>query len=179
MLRRDPLTDPEDLLRRVYSYVAYRIGPGADAEDVTSETYLRALRARATYDASRGTPIAWLLGIARRCLAEAMAARPVPSSSLPEPSDAGDLEESAVRRLVLAAAVATLDEREQEIIALRYGADLSARRIGEVLGLKTNAVEVALHRALNRLRTRLESDQSLAIGGKGSTLRGRIADDSV
>jgi DNA-directed RNA polymerase specialized sigma24 family protein len=42
------------------------------------------------------------------------------------------------------------------LIALRYGADLSARRIGEILGLRTNAVEVALHRALLRLRDRLE-----------------------
>ena len=61
MLRRDPLRNPEPLLRRVYSYVAYRIGPGPDAEDVTSETYARALRARNTYDPSRGTPIAWLI----------------------------------------------------------------------------------------------------------------------
>jgi RNA polymerase sigma factor (sigma-70 family) len=179
MLRRDPLSDPEPLLRRVYSYVAYRIGPGADAEDVTSETYLRALRARDTYDPSRGTPVGWMLGIARRCLAETIAARPVLSSQLPEPADAGDLEESALRRLALAAAVATLEEREQEIIALRYGADLSARRIGEILGMKTNAVEVALHRALLRLRNRLESDPSLATSGKGPALRGRIADDSV
>ena len=46
-----------------------------------------------------------------------------------------------------------LDERERELVALRYGADLSARQIGELLGLKTNAVEVALHRALRRLRS--------------------------
>jgi RNA polymerase sigma-70 factor (ECF subfamily) len=156
MFRRDPLADPEPLLRRVYSYVSYRIGPGADAEDVTSETYARALRARATYDPSRGAPVAWLLGIARRCLAEAMAARPVPVGEIPERADGEDLEERTLRRLALAAALAGLDEREQELIALRYGADLSARRIGEILGLKTNTVEVALRRALLRLRDRLE-----------------------
>jgi RNA polymerase sigma factor (sigma-70 family) len=71
--------------------------------------------------------------------------------------DAGDLEERSIRRLALAAAVASLDEREQELIALRYGADLTARRIGEILGLRTNAVEVALHRALVRLRDELEA----------------------
>lgn len=179
MLRRDPLADPEPLLRRVYAYVAYRIGPGPDAEDVTSETYARALRARDSYDSSRGTPVAWLLGIARRCLAEAMAARPVLTPQLPEAADSGDLEERALRRLTLAAAVATLDEREQELIALRYGADLTARRIGEILGLRTNAVEVALHRTLLRLRDRLESDQSPLATGKGSPLGGRIADDTV
>jgi RNA polymerase sigma-70 factor, ECF subfamily len=156
VLRRDPLADPEPLLRRVYAYVAYRIGPGPDAEDVTSETYARALRARDTYDPARGTPVAWLIGIARRCLTGALAVRPLLSEPL-DAADAGDLEERSVRRLTLAAAVASLDEREQELIALRYGADLSARRIGEILGLRTNAVEVALHRALLRLRDRLEA----------------------
>jgi RNA polymerase sigma-70 factor, ECF subfamily len=156
VFRRDPLADPELLLRRVYAYVAYRIGPGPDAEDVTSETYARALRARDTYDPARGTPVAWLIGIARRCLAEAVAARPLLSEPL-DVADAGDLEERSIRRLTLAAAVAGLDEREQELIALRYGADLSAKRIGEIVGLRTNAVEVALHRALLRLRDRLEA----------------------
>jgi RNA polymerase sigma factor (sigma-70 family) len=179
VLRRDPLAEPEPLLRRVYAYVAYRIGPGPDAEDVTSETYARALRGRDSYDPSRGAPLAWLIGIARRCLAEAMAARPAPTPELPESSDAGDLEERTLRRLALAAAVGSLEEREQELIALRYGADLSARRIGEILGLRTNAVEVALHRALARLRDRLESEQSSVAAGKGSPPGGRIADDRV
>jgi RNA polymerase sigma factor (sigma-70 family) len=179
VLRGDPLGDPETLLRRVYSYVAYRIGPGPDAEDVTSETYARALRARDSYDPARGAPVAWLIGIARRCLAEAMAAKPVAAPELPEGADAGDFEERTLRRLTLAAAVASLDERDQELIALRYGADLSARRIGEILGLRTNAVEVALHRALGRLRDRLESEQFRVAGGKGSPPGSRIADDTV
>jgi RNA polymerase sigma-70 factor, ECF subfamily len=178
VVRRDPLADPEALLRHVYAYVAYRIGPGPDAEDVTSETYARALRARDSYDPSRGAPVAWLVGIARRCLAEAMAARPVPSPAVPEVADSGDLEERTLRRVALAAAVASLDEREQELLALRYGADLSARRIGEIVGLRTNTVEVALHRALVRLRDRLDADRSPLAGGKDSPLGGRIADDT-
>jgi len=38
MFERDPLANPEPLIRRVYAYVAYRIGDGPDAEDVTSAT---------------------------------------------------------------------------------------------------------------------------------------------
>ncbi len=57
----------------------------------------------------------------------------------------------------VAAAVATLDERNRELIALRYGADLTAKQIAAVLGVRTNAVEVALHRALGRLRAELEA----------------------
>jgi RNA polymerase sigma-B factor len=52
----------------------------------------------------------------------------------------------------VAAAVERLDERARDLLALRYGADLTARQIGEILGVKTNAVEVALHRTLARLR---------------------------
>ncbi len=62
-----------------------------------------------------------------------------------------------MRRLEVRAAVADLDERDRELVALRYGADLTARQIGTLLDLTTNAVEVALHRALRRLRQQLES----------------------
>ena len=54
------------------------------------------------------------------------------------------------------AAVGRLEERDRELIALRYGADLTARQIAELQGAKTNAIEVALHRALGRLRTQME-----------------------
>src|SRR3954454_11058268 len=59
---QDPLRDPAPLIKRVYAYVAYRIGDGADAEDVTSEVFERATRYRATYQPSKGDPVAWLLG---------------------------------------------------------------------------------------------------------------------
>ena len=60
----DPLADPAPLIRRVYAYVAYRVGDGPEAEDITSETFERALRYREKYDSHKGTPAAWLLGIA-------------------------------------------------------------------------------------------------------------------
>ena len=50
MARRDPLANAPDLIRRIYSYVAYRLGDGPDAEDVTSEVFERALRYRKSYD---------------------------------------------------------------------------------------------------------------------------------
>ena len=149
-MRRDPLANPEPLIRRVYAYVAYRIGDGPDAEDVTSEVFERALRFRGTYDAARGEPAAWLVGIARRCVADR--ARPLASSPPPDLAGPGDLEAATIGRLALAEAVRCLPERDQELIALRYGADLSAKQIAKLTGMQTNAVEVALHRALTRLR---------------------------
>ena len=64
-----------------------------------------------------------------------------------------------MRRLTVATALNRLDERAQDLLALRYGADLSAREIGGILGLKTNAVEVALHRTLTRVRNDLQEER--------------------
>ena len=157
MNRRDPLADPAPLIRTVYAYVAYRVGPGAEAEDVTSEVFERALRYRSSYDPKQGAPVAWLLGIARRCIVDAVRPATGELETAPELQAAGDLEGDAVRRLTLASALGDLDERDRELIALRFGTDLTARQIGNVLGMKTNAVEVALHRTLARLRTTLEA----------------------
>ncbi|MDX6513242.1 MAG: hypothetical protein QOE36_2746 [Gaiellaceae bacterium] len=154
-MRRDPLANPEPLIRRVYAYAAYRLGDGPDAEDATSETFERALRYRDSFDPSKGDPAAWLVGIARRCVDTSLAAR-TPTAEPPDSAAPGDLEEDSVRRLELAGALAGLDQRDRELVALRYGADLTAKQIAELLGLRTNAVEVALHRALARMRKQLD-----------------------
>lgn len=148
----DPLARPEKLVRRVYAYTAYRLGDGPDAEDATQQTFERALRYRNTYDAKKGEPVAWLLGIARRCVDDVVKARPNHSELEVDRADAGDLEPRAIGRLDMRQAVLSLDERSQELIALRYGADLTARQIAELLDERTNTIEVALHRALARLR---------------------------
>ena len=151
MFTNDPLRDLEPLLQRVYAYIAYRVGDGPEAEDLTSDTLERALRYRSSFDPRKGDPGAWLIGIARRCIASGASGRSVSLETVPERAAQGELEADTLRRLELAAAVAQLDERDRELVALRFGADLTARQIGELLGLKTNAVEVALHRVLARL----------------------------
>ena len=159
MTRRDPLAHPERLIRSVYAYVAYRIGPGPDAEDITSDVFERALRYRESYDPTRGEPMAWLIGIARRCVNGAVF-DPHRSLDLVEDRPApGDLADEAVSRLSLAGAVSQLSDRDRELIALRYGADLTGCQIGAILDLSANAVDVAVHRAVERLRQQLDSSE--------------------
>jgi RNA polymerase sigma-70 factor (ECF subfamily) len=160
VLRRDPLANPEPLIRRVYAYVAYRVGDGPDAEDLTSETFERALRYKKSYDPRKGEPVQWLLGIAKRCI-DGRGPRLELASEWADEAASTNIEEETVRRLTVAGAVGGLDERDRELIALRYGADLTARQIAELLGARTNAIEVALHRALGRLRGSFgEDDES-------------------
>src|ERR1051326_5073323 len=68
--KADPLGDPAPLIRRVYAYVAYRIGDGPEAEDVSSEVFERALRYRWSYNPDKASPITWLMAIARSVLAD-------------------------------------------------------------------------------------------------------------
>src|SRR5262249_13153607 len=115
-------------------------------------------RYRESYDPSKGEPIVWLLGIARRCVDAALSPSPEILGEVPESADDGSFDERRVERLTLSDALFSLSARDRELIALRYGADLTAAQIADRLEVTTNAAEVALHRALVRLRARLRPD---------------------
>jgi RNA polymerase sigma factor (sigma-70 family) len=171
---RDPLANPEPLLRRVFAYVSYRTVRRADAEDITSETFERALRYRDRYDERRGEPIAWLLGIARNCLYDARLRPRADAPSEPEPTRAG-IDAEVVGRVAFNEAFASLSADDQELLALRYGADLKVREIASLLERRTNAVEVALSRARSRLAAALasgEEEMEPGVEGHASGLAG-------
>ena len=158
MRRRDPLSNPEPLIRRVYAYTAYRIGPGPDAEDVTSEVFERALRYEDTFDEEKGEFVAWLLGIARRCVDQYLAQpRTLPLDSEP-PEAPDDLETEVVERVALTDAMSELSERDRELVQLHY-AGLNGGQIAELLDVRRNTIDVALHRALARLKPIVERQE--------------------
>jgi len=165
MRATDPLANPEPLIRRTYAYVAYRIGAGPDAEDVTSAAVERALRYRASYDARKGDPLSWLIGIARSCIVDHLKGGHQTVSFHEDVVGHENVEAEVATRLVVGKAMSLLDNRDRELVALRYGADLTAKEIGRLLDMRTNAVEVALHRCRERLRGELERE------GQGPTVR--------
>jgi RNA polymerase sigma factor (sigma-70 family) len=155
----DPFSKPEELIRRVYAYVAYRIGDGPDAEDVAGDALERAIRYRKSYDPRKGEPLSWLIGIARGRINDLGPRRTFPLGEQSEVVAPPDLADEAAIRLTISAAVADLSERERELIALKYGAGLTAAEIARVLDERTNAVEVALHRARTRLKAIVEGER--------------------
>jgi RNA polymerase sigma-70 factor (ECF subfamily) len=159
--RKDPLADPEPLIQRVYAYTAYRIGPGPDAEDVTSEVFERALRYEDTYDASKGEFVGWLLGIARRCVDQHLSEPTTAPLEPVDPAAPQDLETEVVERVALNEAMSELGERDRELVSLHY-AGLNGGQIAELLDVRRNTIEVALHRALARLRTIIERQRVAA-----------------
>jgi RNA polymerase sigma-70 factor (ECF subfamily) len=161
--RRDRLANPEPLIRRVYAYAAYRIGPGADAEDVTSEVFERALRYEHTYDESKGEFVGWLLGIARRCVDQHLATRrtTIPLDGPAAPAAPDDVETEVVERVAISEALGELGDRDRELVSLHY-AGLNGGQIAELLSTRRNTIDVALHRALARMRTIIERQREEA-----------------
>ena len=159
----DPLANPEPLIRRVYSYAAYRLGDGPDAEDATGETFARAVRYRTSFDARAGSAQAWLLGIARRVVDDQLSERQQTVGRVEDgvaSLGVEDVADLAVQRLFLRAALTRLSIADRELLALRYGADLAVKDIAASMGVRANSVDVALHRALARLRETVEMTSS-------------------
>lgn len=156
----------------VYGFLAYRLGQRADAEDLTQLTFERALRAWSRFDPKRATPRTWLLAIARNLLIDHYRRResrpedPTESDSLPEEiQDEGDWPANVGPSPDLVAGLATLTERDREVIGLRFGADLTGPEIADELGLTLANVQQILSRSLRRLRAQLEEREGEAATG--------------
>ncbi|HEX4307103.1 MAG TPA: sigma-70 family RNA polymerase sigma factor [Solirubrobacterales bacterium] len=163
-MRGDFGTVYDEELGSIYGFFAYRVASVADAEELTQRTFERALRAWDRFDPERAPLRTWLLAIGRNLLidhyradvwARRQAIEEVPEgelgSELPEP-DLGIEPE-------LASALAELVPRDREVLALRFGGDLSGPEIATVTGLSLANVQQILSRSLRRLRDRLEDGE--------------------
>jgi RNA polymerase sigma factor (sigma-70 family) len=153
----------DEHLSRVYGFFAYRVSSRDDAEDLTQQCFERALRAWDRFDPRRAALSTWLLAIARNLLIDHYRARApegegarledIPESALPSVN--GAVPDLGLEP-ELAAALEQLAERDREIVALRYGADLTGPEIAALTGLTLANVQQILSRSLRRLRAALE-----------------------
>jgi RNA polymerase sigma-70 factor (ECF subfamily) len=142
---------------RVYAYVASLLRDRSAAEDVTAQAFERAYSRRGSYRKRRGSPEAWLFGIARNAALDELRRRKRRAMLESEPEDAGapsadDHAELALRREAVRAALAALDGPERDLIALKFAGGLSNAEIAKVLELSETAVGTRLHRTMTKLR---------------------------
>jgi len=147
----------------VYAYVATLLRDRSAAEDVTAAAFERAYRRRRGFDARRGSPRAWLFGIARNAALDELRRRKRGAALASEPADPAaaapeDEAELAVRRAAVRTALATLEPRDREIVALRFHAGLETAELAAVLGVSTSNAGTRLHRAMQKLRKALDDD---------------------
>lgn len=151
-------------LPRVYNYFRYRLGDRPLVDDLTATTFEKAWRARAQYDSSRATFSTWLFAIARNVASEHFRSRPEHASLTVVESMAGtaQVEQEVANREEVArldTLLATLPDRERELIALKYGAGLSHRAIARHLDLTPIYVGVIHYRTVRRLRAAWEESE--------------------
>jgi RNA polymerase sigma-70 factor (ECF subfamily) len=144
-------------LPRVYNFFRYRVGDGAVAEDLTSITFEKAWQARNRYRRDLGAFSTWLLTIARNVAVDHYrkhrhhepldALDEVPGGQTPE-----ELAEhrSDVERL--GRLLEQLPERERELVALKYGSEMTNRAIARLTGLSESNVGTILYRTVQGLR---------------------------
>jgi RNA polymerase sigma factor (sigma-70 family) len=151
----------EEHAERLFSFLAYRTGNRALAEDLLSETFERVLRSKRRFDPRLGSERRWLYTIALNLLRDHARRQTREERALRDFSAGAPAEELDVRlgtvehRDELYRALATLSEDEREALALRFGADLKLRDVAGVLGEGESAVEGRIYRALAKLREQL------------------------
>jgi RNA polymerase sigma-70 factor (ECF subfamily) len=147
-------------LPRVLNFFRYRLGTSADVEDLTAQTFEKAWRARHRYRRDVSGFTTWLLSIARNIAIDHLRAQqryePLDTASTVASNDETP-EQRAVQQSEadrLGALIAALPERQRELMAMKYGADMTNRAIARATGLSESNVGTILHRAVESLRER-------------------------
>ena len=150
---------------KLFGFLVYRTGDRALAEDLVADVFERAWRARARFDLRRGSATAWLYTIAVNRLRDHHRRAQVERSSLERvvsgaPTALEAPQEAVADRERVMRALAGLNERDREIVALRFGADLTAPQIARVTEQPLTTVQGRLFRALGRLGAVLEPEET-------------------
>jgi RNA polymerase sigma-70 factor (ECF subfamily) len=151
---------------KMYAYIYRRVGDAAQAEDLTSELFLRVLNAVKNERTWRDSFVAWLYRIAHNLVVDAYRRRSpsmVPLDDLPLESEGDDpakVAQEAADRTRLRAAIGQLTCDQQQVLALRFGEELTARETAAVMQKTTGAVEAMQHRALAALRRILARERT-------------------
>ena len=145
----------------IYRYIASRVHSPADAEDLTQQTFVKALEAFPRYE-SRGIPIgAWLFRLARNTVIDFTRTRHEHAdldTAIGRTAAGADPQDEVLFREQLdevGLALDTLTDDQREAIALRFFAGLSAREAAEVMNRQEGTIRGLQFRAIAALRRQL------------------------
>lgn len=152
---------------RIYRYLLHRTSSPAEAEELTSRTFVQALAGLDQYR-GRGEFGAWLMGIAhhlllnwyrakgRRPSTEGLDAALEVPSDIPGPAESLERNETITR---VRAAVSALAPERQRLIALKYVDGRSNAEVADIMGRTEGAVKALHHRTLRELQRLLDGSE--------------------
>jgi RNA polymerase sigma-70 factor (ECF subfamily) len=163
--------------RRIHRYIRVRVRDEAVAEDLTAQTFYRALASADTYR-GEGSYAAWLYRIAKNTISTWRARRASNvEMSLPFLPDGVDEDSSPLtaalageERAALREIVDELPDAQREVVRLRYWKDLSIDEIADATRRSSTAVRQLLHRAKRRMKDRVSAkDLTILLGATGAS----------
>ncbi|MGW2142327.1 sigma-70 family RNA polymerase sigma factor [Streptomyces sp. NPDC001773] len=151
----------------VHTLASQAIGDSREAEDVTQQVFLAAWRGRHGYRPDRGPVPAWLVGITRRKIADALSARTrrtelVAAAAAAPPSHAAvaDAPDHLLDHIVVTGELARLPRVQRDVLTLAFFGDLTQVQIARRTGMPLGTVKSHARRGLQQLRGRLATDSA-------------------
>ncbi len=150
----------------VYSFMLTRVGNQAEAEDLTSTVFRKVLESWHTFRVGESAT-AWLFGIAHHTLADhfrlhmrrSKRTATIEQEDLERVEDDQEGPEESLMRQeetrIVQEAIRRLPETQQEVLTLKFTAQLAYPEIAKILGKNEPAVRMLVHRSLENLRKEL------------------------
>jgi RNA polymerase sigma-70 factor, ECF subfamily len=155
----------QELFRRlaplIYTIASRALDSSSDGEEITQEAFVSAWRARANYQAEKGSLSGWLIGITRHRIADRLRARGRDLRLVQAVSNNADVQvqpealPTLIDRIVLTEEIGRLPHPRGTILQLAFWQGRSHPEIAEELDLPLGTVKSHARRALLHLRTRL------------------------
>jgi RNA polymerase sigma-70 factor (ECF subfamily) len=150
---------------RIYSYLHMSVGNRHDAEDLTTQTFLKMLEAIGRFRWRSAPFSAWLFRIAHNLAMDHFRAtrRWQPEEEVPEPegteeASAEDAALESIGRRSMLELLETLSQEQQQVLTLKFVFNFSNGEAGTILGKSDGAVKSLQHRALASLQKQLTQD---------------------
>jgi RNA polymerase sigma-70 factor (ECF subfamily) len=147
----------ESHLDDVYSYLSWFTSDRSAAEELTAETFERALRLWHRFDPKRGSPRTWLCQVARTVALDHFRSEKRRTRREQLAASADRFEQGFAEGLSpdLESALRSLSAGEREVVALRVLLDFDAESAARMLGISTTNCTTRLNRALKKLEEAL------------------------
>ena len=146
---------------KVLRYVRKRVHNEADAEDVTSDIFLKVLSSLDSFDEEKATLSTWIYTVAHNTVCNYYRSQGRAALSIDEgvavPSDEDDEIENEILKENLAIALETLSEREQDMIVLYYYHDIPLRDIAIKMGITYTNAKFIKHNAIGKLKLAMQN----------------------
>ena len=144
---------------KVFGYIRGKINSAQDAEDLADEVFMKVFEKLDTFDETKASLSTWIYTITRNRLTDYFRTRRV-FEEIPETLDDGSSVEEDVCNAemldILADALAHLDERERDIIILRYYSGKTLREIAVQMGISYAYIKVLQNKALDAMKKYFE-----------------------